>query len=106
ALEEGTGHPLWPAIAAEPPSRQGITRAALMAALAPERYAAYARFAARSVQTNETSRAVAWLWPAHLLGADGGGRPLALVDLGASAGLNLVGDQLPAIWTDGAGARL
>jgi hypothetical protein len=106
ALEEGNAHPLWPAIAAEPPSRLAITRAALLAALAPERHAAYARFAARAVQTNETSRAVAWLWPAHLLGADGGALPLALVDLGASAGLNLVGDHLPAIWTDGAGATL
>ena len=106
ALEEGSGHPLWSAIAAEPPARQAISRASLLAALAPERHAAYARFAGRAVQTNETSRAVAWLWPAHLLAADGGARPLALVDLGASAGLNLVGDQLPAIWTDGAGAPL
>ena len=104
ALAEGSKHPLWSAIAAEPPSRLAVTRAAVLAALAPERHAAYSRFAQRAVQTNETSRAVAWLWPAHLLGADAGARPLALVDLGASAGLNLVGDRLPAIWTDGAGA--
>jgi hypothetical protein len=104
ALEEGESHPLWPAIAAEPPSRQIINRESVLAALTPERHFMYKRFAQRAVQTNETSRAVSWLWPAHLLGADDGARPLALVDLGASAGLNLVGDKLPAIWTDGAGA--
>jgi hypothetical protein len=103
ALEEGESHPLWPAIAGEPPSRQAINRTTVLAALSPERHFMYKRFAQRSVQTNETSRAVAWLWPAHLLGADDGARPLALVDIGASAGLNLIGDRLPAIWTDGAG---
>ena len=93
ALEEGVSHPLWAAIAAEPPSRQAVNRASVLAALSPERHFMYSRFAQRAVQTNETSRAVAWLWPAHLLGADDGGRPLALVDLGASAGLNLIGDR-------------
>ncbi len=106
ALEEGSGHPLWAAIAAEPPARQAVSRASLLAALAPERHATYSRFASRSVQTNETSRAVAWLWPAYLLGANQKARPLALIDLGASAGLNLVADRLPPIWTDGAGAPL
>src|SRR5262249_3744746 len=50
--------------------------------------------ATRYVQTNETSRAVVWLWPATLLGA----RPFALVDCGASAGLNLCADALPGMW--------
>jgi hypothetical protein len=54
----------------------------------------------RRVQTNDTSRAVAWLWPAFLSGCEDAARPLALVDVGAGAGLNLIGDQLPAIWTD------
>jgi len=62
------------------------------------------------VQTNETSRAVAWLWPAHLLGAgvetSGGARPIALVDVGASAGLNLLADRLPPIWKEERGGEL
>ncbi len=106
AFEEGESHPLWAAIAAEPPSRMAVNRAAVLAALSPERHFMYSRFAQRAVQTNETSRSVAWLWPAHLLGADLGARPLALVDLGASAGLNLIGDRLPPVWTDGAGHAL
>jgi hypothetical protein len=106
ALDEGPGHPLWEGIAAEPPRAETVTRAAVAAALAPERLRMYARLATRSVQTNETSRAVAWLWPAHLLGAGDGGRPLALVDVGASAGLNLIADHLPAPWTDPAGVPL
>src|SRR5439155_20388561 len=36
----------------------------------------------------------------------GAGRPLALYDLGCSAGLNLAADRLPAIWTDPRGAAL
>ena len=42
-----------------------------------------------TVQTNETARGIFWLFPALLTGWD----CLHLVDLGASAGLNLVGDQ-------------
>lgn len=48
----------------------------------------------RSVQTNEPTRAIAWLWPATLLGLD----EVALVDLGCSAGLNLVADALGLQW--------
>ena len=58
------------------------------------------------MQTNETSRAVAWLWPAALAGCADGRRPLTLFDVGCSAGLNLAGDRLRAAWTDGAGAPL
>lgn len=71
------------------------------AAVTPERVAAalerpvfWECVRTRAVQTNETSRAVAWLLPATLVDA-----PMILADVGASAGLNLVGDALPAIWS-------
>src|SRR5690349_9714732 len=67
AMAEGPTHPLWAAIAAEPPHAATATRFAVAAALSPERRRTYARLRERAVQTNETSRAVAWLWPAHLL---------------------------------------
>ncbi len=41
-----------------------------------------------TVQTNETSRGLCWLLPVHYFGWQG----IHLVDLGASAGLNLVAD--------------
>lgn len=99
AIRSGPSHPLWEAIAAELPRAERVTRAAVAEALAPGRAETFTALERRTVQTNETSRAVAWLWPAHLMGADGGKRPLALVDLGASAGLNLVADRMPAVWT-------
>ena len=58
-------------------------------------------------QTNEVSRAVAWLWPALLAPGNrpAGRRPeLALVNLGCSAGLNLVADALDLTWTNPEGA--
>ena len=55
------------------------------------------------MKTNETSRALAWLWPASLAG---GGRRIALADVGASAGLNLVADALPNPWTTEDGSPL
>jgi len=42
-----------------------------------------------NVQTNETGRGIAWLLPASLAAWNG----MDLVDIGASAGLNLVADQ-------------
>lgn len=42
-----------------------------------------------NVQTNETGRGIAWLLPVSLTGWDG----IHLVDIGASAGLNLVSEQ-------------
>jgi hypothetical protein len=88
-------HPLaGPLLAA---SEDGISAEAVAAAIArpgiPE------LLATRHVQTNEVSRAVAWRWPATLAG----GR-LAIVDVGCSAGLNLVADALPAPWVDARGA--
>lgn len=104
ALAEGPSHPLWAGFAAPRPSADEVTAERLAAALDGERVRG--ALARRSVQTNETSRALAWLWPAALAGASGGARPLALADVGASAGLNLVADELPAIWTDEDGAPL
>jgi hypothetical protein len=106
ALAEGPSHPLWPGFAAPEPSADAVTEDALRAALDGSRERVLDALVRRTVQTNETSRAVAWLWPAALAGASGGARPIALADIGASAGLNLVGDDLPPIWTDEDGAPL
>jgi len=106
ALGEGPTHPLWAAFAAPDPSADAVTEERLAAALAGSREHVFDLLAHRFVQTNETSRAVAWLWPAALAGASRGQRPIALADVGASAGLNLVADDLPAIWTDDEDAPL
>src|SRR5512138_1481491 len=105
ALAEGPSHPLWDGFVA-PARASDVTEMALAAALDGSREGVYDALARRSVQTNETSRAVAWLWPAALAGASGGGRPIAIADVGASAGLNLVADALPPIWSDGDGAPI
>jgi len=106
ALREGWEHPLWASLGTEGSDPQSVTRARVAAALAPNRAQLARTLRERSVQTNESSRAVAWLWPAHLLGASSGRRPIALVDVGASAGLNLLADALPAIWKDDQGREL
>ncbi|BDG03394.1 DUF2332 family protein [Anaeromyxobacter oryzae] len=104
ARAEGPGHPLYEGFASPEPRAEAVTAEALRAGLAPERERVYDALAHRGVSTNETARAVAWLWPAALAGASSGGRALALADVGASAGLNLVADALPDLWTfqDGA----
>ena len=104
-LAEGGAHPLWPAFGpdADP---EAVDADDLRSALAGGRDRVWDALARRSVQTNETSRAIAWLWPAALAGASGGARPVAIADVGASAGLNLVADALPAIWTDEDGAAI
>jgi hypothetical protein len=101
-LSEGSSHPLWRALGpdADP---DAVRATAVESALAPERTRVWAALGSRFVQTNETSRAVTWLWPAFLAGCDRGARALALLDVGASAGLNLVADSLPAPWTDEGG---
>lgn len=106
ALLEGPSHPLHAALCADPPKADVFTAAALALAVAPERTRFHAALRNRAVQTNETTRAVTWLWPAHLLWRSGERRPLTLVDLGASAGLNLIADGLPASWVDGTGVSI
>ena len=104
AIREGASHPLYAAIGTDQPRSECIDAAAVREALAPTRGWFFDAIATRWVQTNETLRAVTWRWPARLAGCDGGARPIALVDLGASAGLNLVAERLPAVWTDPSGA--
>jgi hypothetical protein len=104
AIREGASHPLYAAIGTDQPRPECIDSAAVREALAPARGLFFDTIATRWVQTNETLRAVTWRWPARLSGCEGGARPIALVDLGASAGLNLVAERLPAVWTDPSGA--
>jgi hypothetical protein len=99
ARADGPLHPLYEGLAASEPRADRVTPEALAAALDGRRERLFDALAHRAVQTNDTSRAVAWLWPAFLAGASGGRRPVALADVGASAGLNLVADDLPALWT-------
>ena len=106
ALLDGADHPLWAGFAAPQPRAEDVTEEALEAALESGRERLFDALANRGVQTNDTSRAVAWLWPAHLAGLSHGARPVALVDVGASAGLNLVADALPNIWTTDAGQQV
>ncbi len=106
ALRAGLRHPLFEAIAATDVRPEAATREALATALADAPPRLYAELATRRVQTNETSRAVAWLWPAGLAGCGEGKRPLALFDVGCSAGLNLCAGLLPAPWRDPAGTPL
>lgn len=106
AFAEGAGHPLYAALAADDPDPQAITSDAVRDALAPERTRTWEGIETRVVQTNETTRGVAWLWPAELAGAGSGARSLALIDVGASAGLNLIVDALPNVWVDAGGAPL
>lgn len=100
ALADGALHPLGRAFSDEG-DPAAVTAEALEAALDGSRMEVFESLARRAVQTNETSRAVAWLWPAAILRAAAGDAPLALAlaDVGASAGLNLVADALPAPWT-------
>lgn len=50
------------------------------------------------IQTNETTRGVAWLLPAIVLSQWYPDLPITLVDLGCSAGLNLAADRLGWEW--------
>lgn len=100
-LEEGPSHPLYLAIGPDRADPAALSTERLAASLAPER-GLWGKVAENALQTNETSRAVAWLWPAHLAST----RPLALFDVGTSAGLNLVADALPRPWIRSDGAPL
>jgi hypothetical protein len=64
---------------------------------------ARAALAQRFVQTNEVTRAIAWRLAMERFPE---GRPVHLVDLGCSAGLNLVADRLDLSWTDADGAPI
>lgn len=101
ALADGPSHPLHAALRDDAPDPDAMTEAALREAVSPAQTGLWTSLGLRRVQTNETSRALAWLWPAALAGCSGGARPVVLVDVGCSAGLNLVGDHLPRPWTAG-----
>ncbi len=58
----------------------------------------------RRVQTNEVRRCVAWLPAFGLVAELAGNRPLALVEIGASAGLNLFWDRYGYHYSNGATA--
>jgi hypothetical protein len=101
ALVEGAAHPLWAVVVETGPDAPPATVSQLREAVDPSRTRFWDTVTRRIVQTNETSRAVAWLWPAGLLGSVDPDTTLHLVDVGTSAGLNLVADD-PAFrmsWT-------
>ncbi|MFK7992184.1 MAG: DUF2332 family protein [Sandaracinaceae bacterium] len=100
ALSVGPGHPLAAALRSQSPDPEAVTSSAVRAALDPERVVLWLALASRRVQTNDVSRSVAWLWPTSLLPE----RPVVLVDVGCSAGLNLIGDRLGQPWTRADGA--
>jgi hypothetical protein len=102
ALEEGARHPLHAALAVPTPDPDVVTTESLATSLARDRLGVWSTLTTRRVQTNDTSRAVSWLWPAFLAGCNGKRRPLALMDMGAGAGLNLIADRLPPVWSDSA----
>ena len=72
-------------------------------ALAADRTSLWQDLASRLVQTNETRRAICWRLPVSELARSGRG-PFVLVDIGCSAGLNLIADRLPASWTSDGGS--
>jgi hypothetical protein len=99
-------HPLARALATESPDALAVTRETLLKALSPGRIALWCALATRTMQTNDVSRAVVWKWPAALAGCNSAARPLGLVDVGASGGLNLIADRLPLAWDQSNGARV
>lgn len=85
-------HPLGPEVLLNAEASDLETR--LREALADPALAAV--LAVRSVQTNEPTRAIGWGLVASILDLPEGGWDL--VDLGCSAGLNLVADRVPINW--------
>ena len=67
-------------------------------ALAAARVELWQDLSSRSVQANEVRRAICWRLPVHELSSGGRG-PFVLVDIGCSAGLNLIADRVPVSWT-------
>jgi hypothetical protein len=95
-------HPLARAIGVASTGDASISPDDVVAAFAthaPMRAALERRF----VQTNEVTRAIAWRLALQRFPA---GKPVHLVDLGCSAGLNLVADRIDLAWTAGDGAAL
>jgi hypothetical protein len=103
---ESPDHPLARGFASEDPDPSAVTREAILAALSPERSGVWIMLASRVTQTNDVSRSVLWKWAAELAGWSNARRPVALVDVGASGGLNLIADRLPDCWKDRSGKRL
>ena len=99
-LSDGRDHPLWAAIGEGESDPAAVTPEAVKDALNERRLGVWMSLRTRSVQTNEVSRGVTWQLPAALAGAGDGGRRVTLVDVGASAGLNLVADRLDLTWVD------
>jgi serine/threonine protein kinase len=99
ALAEGQSHPLFDAVAAPEPRADAVTTSALIEALAAPRLGFWITLRSRRIQTNEVSRSLTWGWPAGLAGCADRGRPLVIVDVGASAGLNLTADLLRLSWS-------
>ena len=97
ALMGGPEHPLYAGLV-NPVDSDAVTLPSVSSALTDE--TVWDALAHRSVQTNETSRAVVWRLPAALISAIQPNARFSLFDVGASAGLNLVGDRLNAPWTD------
>jgi hypothetical protein len=104
ALREGPTHPLWHAVVLG--EAASVNAHAVQAAMGAERQHVWHCLRNRYVQTNELSRAVAWLWPARLMGEADATTPVALFDIGASAGLNLVADALGPMWEQADGRPL
>ena len=98
ALRVGSAHPLWHGIAAPEPDPASIDEMKVADALASTRKRLWSNLASRHLQTNEPTRAVAWLWPTRIASLANRSRPIALLEMGASAGLNLIADHLPPIW--------
>ncbi len=106
ALGDGASHPLHAALRDSTPDADAITEASVRSALDASRTGLWTTLGLRRVQTNDTSRGLAWLWPAAIAGCSDGARPLLLVDVGCSAGLNLTADALPHLWTKASGGPL
>jgi hypothetical protein len=106
AFELRECHPLGRALSDTTPDPDALSHAALAEATAPGSTLFWESVRQRTVQTNEVSRAVAWLWPAALMRDRPPDAVIDLHDIGASAGLNLVADRLPWPWLDETGAEL
>jgi serine/threonine protein kinase len=106
ARAEGATHPLHAALADDAPDDRAVTTEALRAAIEPGRIGFWITLRSRRIQTNEVTRSLAWLWPATLAGAGARARPLLLFDVGASAGLNLVGESVDVPWRRSTGEAL